>query len=111
MLAHFKGTNFLNTGTPLAATVTGINLGDQSRGGYFVGGGTEYAVSQIPGLFWKNEVRFSDFGNKTNTLVCTTAVGCGLGNVLTQTTHVYEQKATTELVYRFNWGGPVVAKY
>ncbi len=108
---HFKGTNFLNTGTPLAATVTGINLGDQSRGGYFVGGGTEYAVSQIPGLFWKNEVRFSDFGNKTNTLVCTTAVGCGLGNVLTQTTHVYEQKATTELVYRFNWGGPVVAKY
>jgi hypothetical protein len=25
--------------------------------------------------------------------------------------HVYEQTATTELVYRFNWGGPVVAKY
>jgi hypothetical protein len=25
--------------------------------------------------------------------------------------HDYEQTATTELVYRFNWGGPVVAKY
>jgi len=25
--------------------------------------------------------------------------------------HIYEQKATTELVYRFNWGGPIVAKY
>jgi hypothetical protein len=23
----------------------------------------------------------------------------------------YVQTATTELVYRFNWGGPVVAKY
>jgi outer membrane immunogenic protein len=109
--AHFKGSNYLNTSTPLVATVTGINLGDQSRGGYFLGGGTEYSVSQIPGLFWKNEVRFSDFGNKTNSLVCTVAVGCGLGAVLNQTSHVYEQKATTELVYRFNWGGPVVAKY
>jgi outer membrane immunogenic protein len=109
--AHFKGTNFLNTNAPLAALTTGISLGDQTRGGWFVGGGTEYAVTQFPGLFWKNEVRFSDFGNKTNSLVCTVAVGCGLGAVLNQTSHVYEQKATTELVYRFNWGGPVVAKY
>jgi hypothetical protein len=31
--------------------------------------------------------------------------------VLNQNSRVYEQKATTELVYRFNWGGPVVAKY
>jgi hypothetical protein len=27
-------------------------------------------------------------------------------------THIYEQAASTELVYRFDWGGPgVVAKY
>ena len=109
--AHFKGTNFLDTSIPLASTVTGLSLGDHTRGGWFVGGGTEYAVSQFPGLFWKNEVRFSEFDNKTNSVNCTVAVGCALGAVLNQTTHVYEQKATTELVYRFNWGGPVVAKY
>lgn len=108
---HFKGTNFVNAFTPTAIVATGINLGGQSRDGWFLGGGTEYAVSQLPGLFWKNEVRFSEFDNKSNALVCSVAVGCGLGPVLNQTSHVYTQKATTELVYRFNWGGPVVAKY
>ena len=107
--AHFKGTGFLDTdAAPLA---TGIALGGSTRDGYFIGGGTEYAVKQLPGLFWKNEVRFSEFNNKTNTLVCTNGVGCGVGPVLNQTSHVFEQKATTELVYRFNWGGPLVSKY
>jgi outer membrane immunogenic protein len=109
--AHFERTNFFDTNAPAAPLATGISLGSHTRNGWFVGGGTEYAVSQLPGLFWKNEVRFSDFGNQTNTLVCATAVGCGVGSVLNQTSHVYEQKATTEVVYRFNWGGPVAAKY
>lgn len=112
--AHYEGTNFFNSTTPATPLATGIVSGSRTRDGWFVGGGTEYAVSQLPGLFWKNEVRFSDLGNETNTLVCNTALGCGLGaggNVLTQTSRVYSQKATTELVYRFNWGGPVVAKY
>jgi outer membrane immunogenic protein len=109
--AHFNASNWINTTAIGNMSATGVSLGSQSRGGYFIGGGTEYAVSQLPGLFWKNEVRFADYGNKTNSLVCTVAIGCGVGAVLNQTSHVYEQKATTELVYRFNWGGPVVAKY
>ena len=108
--AHFK-TSFLDTGGALPLA-TGIAL-DYTRGGYFVGGGTEYAVSQLPGLFWKNEVRFSTLDNKTNGAVCNVAVRCGtgLGPLFNQTSRIYEQKATTELVYRFNWGGAVVAKY
>ncbi|MGY8667252.1 porin family protein [Bradyrhizobium sp. UFLA05-109] len=109
--AHFATTNYADTTSSLTPAGTGISLGSQTRGGYFLGGGTEYAVSQLPGLFWKNEVRFSSFGNKTNNAVCTVATGCGLGPVFTQTSRVYEQKATTELVYRFNWAGPAVAKY
>jgi outer membrane immunogenic protein len=108
--AHFQGTNFLDT--TAAVLATSISLGSHTRSGYFLGGGTEYAVSQLPGLFWKNEVRFSEFGNRTHTLVCSApAAGCAAGPILNQTSRVYEQKATTELVYRFNWGGPVVAKY
>jgi outer membrane immunogenic protein len=102
--AHFEGTSFLNTNNPVAPLATGISLGSHTRSGWFLGGGTEYAVSQLPGLFWKNEVRYSDFGSKTHSLICTVAVGCGVGPVLNQTSKVYEQKATTELVYRFNWG-------
>jgi outer membrane immunogenic protein len=109
--AHFTSTNYRDTTGITTALATGVSLGNQNRGGWFVGGGTEYAVTQFPGLFWKNEVRFASYDNKTNTGVCTVAVGCVLGPVLNQTSRVYEQKATTELVYRFNWGGPVVAKY
>lgn len=109
--AHFKGTGFLDSTDATAVTATGIALGSQTRGGYFIGGGTEYAVKQFPGLFWKNEVRFSELNNKTNSLVCTNGLGCGGTAVLNQTSHVFEQKATTEFVYRFNWGGPLVAKY
>ena len=54
--------------------------------------------------------RASD-NDRTGTAVCGVALGCALGNTFTQTSRAYEQKATTELVYRFNWGGPVVAKY
>jgi outer membrane immunogenic protein len=103
--AHSKGTGFLNTTNPTAPVVNAVALAGQTRDGYFLGGGTEYAVSMVPGLFWKNEVRFSSFDNKTAAAVCPTA-GC-----FTQTSRLYEQKATTELVYRFNWGGPVVGKY
>jgi outer membrane immunogenic protein len=111
--AHFKGTGFIDSdpGSAGFGSATGISMAGQTRSGYFLGGGTEYAVSMLPGLFWKSEVRFSNFGDQTNSMVCTVATGCGVGTVLTQTSHVYEQKATTELVYRFNWGGPVVAKY
>ena len=108
--AHFAATNFNDTSVVGTSTATGISL-SQTRGGWFLGGGTEYAVSQFPGLFWKNEVRFETFNNKTNTANCTVALGCGVGPVFNQTSRVFEQKATTELVYRFNWGGPLVAKY
>jgi outer membrane immunogenic protein len=116
--AHFKGVNYVDNtvlfGGVAPGTPNGAVLGGQNRGGYFLGGGTEYAISQVPGLFWKNEVRFSEFGNKSNSIVCVSpgSTTCLNGAVLAnQTSHVYEQRATTEFVYRFNWGGPVVAKY
>ena len=108
--AHFTATNYFNSGTGAA---TGLVLGDHTRDGWFVGGGTEYAITQLPGLFWKSEYRFSDFGNKTLAQGCLVTGACGVGGTIHSLDrgHVYEQTATTELVYRFNWGGPVVAKY
>jgi outer membrane immunogenic protein len=72
--------------------------------GWFVGGGTEYALNfswlPITGLFWRNEYRFSSF-NKTDLplLVAGTGAQTGFG------AHVqpYEQEVLSELVWRFNW--------
>ena len=115
--AHFIQTNYFNSDTDsgVFGSNTGLVLPSRSKSGYFLGGGTEYAISQFPGLFWKNEVRFSDFGNHTDSQLCTVnpTGDCGTPGTVNSlhVSHVYEQAATTELVYRFNWGGPVVAKY
>ena len=91
----------------------GLVLPGQRRDGYFLGGGTEYAIKQIPGLFWKSEYRFADYGNKTSNQICVVGGACGVAGSIhsLDRSHAYVQTATTELVYRFNWGGPVVAKY
>jgi outer membrane immunogenic protein len=108
--ANFKQVNYVDAANGLA---TGLVLPSQRRDGWFVGGGTEYAITQIPGLFWKSEYRFADYGNKTQGQVCTVTGTCGLAGDLHSfdRSRTYVQTATTELVYRFNWGGPVVAKY
>jgi outer membrane immunogenic protein len=106
--ADLKGINYVDPNG-----VAGPSLGSRRLNGWFIGGGTEYAITQIPGLFWKSEVRFSKFGDRTDTNVCAAgALACTpVANHSLDRNRLYEQMATTELVYRFNWGGPVVAKY
>lgn len=105
--AHFKTTNF-NFSGPVTGVYAGLDLPSHTRNGYFLGGGTEYAISQIPGLFWKSEYRYSSFDNRSQTQVCVVAVGGGCGaagtNHSVDNSKAYVQTATTELVYRFNWG-------
>jgi outer membrane immunogenic protein len=83
-------------------------IGKQTYKGYFLGAGDEYALSFLPGLFWKTEYRFSQFDTKTNVLFVTATNASSLDSLDSKKwTHTIR----SELVYRFNWGGPVVAKY
>ena len=76
--------------------------------GYFLGAGDEYALSFLPGLFWKTEYRFSRIRSNGSTLF--TATACRrLGSQ--RFTKQMGQTIRSELTYHFNWGGPVVAKY
>jgi outer membrane immunogenic protein len=119
LLTYFNGgftqADFDQTNYVVASTRDpgGPVLGSRRMKGYFLGGGTEYALSQIPGLFWKNEVRFSDLGSRTDSQTCLVTGACGTAGTVhsLDRNHVYEQAATTELVYRFNWGAPVSPKY
>jgi outer membrane immunogenic protein len=108
---HFKQVNFFDAAL---GTATGLGLPSQTRDGWFIGGGTEYAFNWLPGLFLKSEYRFADYGNKTFTQLCTVSTAsCGVSGTVHSlaTSRIFEQTITTELVYRFNWGGPAVSHY
>jgi len=101
------GTNFALAAFPGAI----FQRESQRYSGFFLGGGTEYAIQWWPGLFWKTEYRFADYRSETTPLICitcTVAVGPGLA----ERVHPYVQTVRSELVWRFNWGkGPVRAAY
>jgi outer membrane immunogenic protein len=102
------------SGSTQTGVVNGINfatLPSFNRSGGFVGGGVENNLNifgiTAPGWFMKTEYRASYF-NRASLLE--TALVPGFA---TQTVNFkpFVQTISTSLVYRFNWGGPVVAKY
>jgi len=109
--ANFKQVNYVDAAL---GTATGLVLPSQRASGWFVGGGTEYAVNFLPGLFLKSEYRLADFGNRTQAQLCVLTGPCGVAGTVHSIdfSHTHEQTITTELVYRFNWGGaPIAARY
>ena len=89
--AHFDQVNLGGPGGP------GF-INSQTYNGYFIGTGFEYAFDFLPGLFLKNEYRFSSYNSATLPIVAT-----GGGTIATLTSSKYIQTFSTELVYRFNW--------
>lgn len=120
--ARFDSVNFTAAYTPFIGQGNGLNLPGQTYSGYFVGGGTEYALGFLPGLFLKTEYRYSSFDSKTIGTNClaVSAPAAGLRlpcpaigpSGFADRYRPHTQSIFTELVYRFNWGGGgVVAKY
>ena len=106
--AHYNSVNLLNNFAPGIGIAQGTYFGGRTYKGYFLGAGDEYALGFMPGLFWKTEYRFSDLDTQTNN-IRTIATNALTGNLYNS--HKYVHTIRSELVYRFNWGGPVVAKY
>jgi outer membrane immunogenic protein len=104
--SHWKSTDL----TGFGAAAPTANLPGMTRGGWFIGTGDEYALSFLPGLFWKTEYRYSEFDRASVGINFTPALGGGPTGV-SETEKFKEHSVRSELVYRFNWAGPVVAKY
>jgi outer membrane immunogenic protein len=91
----------------------GVHFPATTYDGWFLGGGTEYALTwlPIPGLFWRNEYRFSSYSAQDIPLIVNStgaiASGCFVAPAPTcgEHTQKYVQTATTSLVWRFNFGG------
>jgi len=96
----------------LAGATTPASTSSFHRNGWFVGGGVENNLNifgiSAPGWFMKTEYRAAYY-NTANLTEIDNATGA-LTNINT-TFKPMVQTVTTSLVYRFNWNGPVVAKY
>ena len=107
--SHWGRSEFFFTDTGVAA---GAHLNSFNRNGWFIGGGVENSLNFFgiasPGWFMKTEYRAAFYNARTqdelfdvnNTLV---------GNSIRSNN--WNQTISTSIVYRFNWAGPVVAKY
>jgi outer membrane immunogenic protein len=107
--ARFSNTAlvFVDTGLPRNAHLQG-----RTFDGWFVGGGYEYNLGGIlgwfPNLFWKTEYRFAEYDREF-----LAGINDVTGVHFTDgvDTRKFVQTVRTELVWRFNWGGPVRAAY
>jgi len=112
--AHFKGQNLNDILTP--SGFTGIQIPGQTFDGFFVGSGVEYAFDFLPGLFVRSEGRAAWYSRKDVLPTCiaagTTCAGPAVPGIIAGFSDIDSRRpiiytAKTELVYRFNWGGPV----
>jgi outer membrane immunogenic protein len=106
---YWSGTTLLGSASGLPS---GLHTDSFNTGGAFVGGGVENNLNifgvTAPGWFMKTEYRASYLDSKTlNERVDGTNALFGRDI----TFKPFTQTISTSLVYRFNWGGPVVAKY
>ena len=107
--SHWSGTSLYSSfsGAPVGGHTDSFN-----RNGWFVGGGVENNLNifgiSAPGWFMKTEYR-SAFYDRKNISELFDGTNTPVGRDVAFKPYV--QTISTSLVYRFNWSGPVVAKY
>ncbi|MBR1091048.1 hypothetical protein JQ621_26620 [Bradyrhizobium manausense] len=104
--AHWQSADLF---VPTLATPS-VNMPGTTKGGWFIGAGDEYALGFLRGLFWKTEYRYSEFDRANVPVSFTPGLGGGPTG-FSVTEKFREHNVRSELVYRFNWAGPVTAKY
>ena len=106
----YSGSNFSGTTLATAAGVAAATTPSFSRSGWFLGGGVENQLGVLgfgPNWFMKTEYRVAEYNKAT----LTESTLAGVPTTAGTTYSPIVQTVTTSLVYRFNWTGPVVAKY
>jgi len=105
--ASFEAVSYVSALFPSFGTPTGLQLPGRTHQGWFIGGGTEYALGWLPGLFWKTEYRWAEYNSRTDTVNCITASLCGIvgPTAFAERNRPSLQTVRTELVWRFNWAG------
>jgi outer membrane immunogenic protein len=100
--ARFSQITLIN----LVGVPSGVVIPKHTYAGWFIGSGYEYGLGFLPGLFWKTEYRFANYGSDN---IFVQAGGVVTADSVEQRKYVHAVRS--ELVWRFNFGGPVVARY
>jgi outer membrane immunogenic protein len=111
--AKFDQINYTNLFQAPFGVANGFFQDSRTYQGWFLGAGDEYALSFVPGLFWKTEYRLSRLD--TETIAFRDRLNAGLPTGFSDDSKKWVQTVRSELVYRFNWSGvssaPVAARY
>lgn len=103
--ARFSQIDFVYAGAVGPPVPFGFDVGAHNYNGWFLGGGTEYALSgivPIHGLFWRTEYRYASYQAAELPIVVTaTGVASGVAEHMQKDV----QTITSGLVWRFNFGG------
>lgn len=106
---YWSGSTLL---TGAGGVPSGLHTNKFNTGGGFVGGGVENNLNifgiSAPGWFMKTEYRAAYLSAKN---ISELADVTNIPNGRDINFKPFVQTISTSLVYRFNWGGPVVAKY
>ena len=115
--ARFDGADlFLPTVPPARAALAPggpVSVGSQTFSGWFIGTGYEYNLSSagwlpFPGLFWRTEYRYAQYDKDSRPIVFSVN---GAPTGVSVESEKFVQTIRSELVWRFNWSGPVRAGY
>lgn len=108
MSGGFTQARFDRVDLFIAAVNVDRNLPRHTYNGWFLGSGYEYGIAWLPGLFWKTEYRFASYGaDRIGILVSSTGAPANVSI----DSEKYVHTVRSEIVWRFNFGGPVVARY
>ncbi len=98
--ARFSAVNLFDPALPVVPG--NQHIGAHNYSGWFLGSGYEYNLGWFPGLFWKTEYRYAQYG-RDNLPILDNMTGTPTGFSVSSAKAV--QTIRSELVWRFNWGG------
>jgi outer membrane immunogenic protein len=111
--SEWSGTSLSTLGAAGGAAFS--TTGSFHRDGWFIGGGVENNLDifgiTAPGWFMKTEYRSAFYDRITLPETLAPATGFTGPTGTAVTFKPWTQTISTSIVYRFNWSGPVVAKY
>jgi len=96
--ARFSAVDLFTPSLPPVPTP--FSVAAHASSGWFIGSGFEYNLGWLPGMFWRTEYRYAQYGRDNLPIL-----DAGTPTASSIDSQKSVQTIRSELVWRFNWGG------